>query len=118
MNTLATRKRLLILESDLHRAHLVVELSSISAAVRTLPSHYRAGSALGSALALLLAGRSLTCTTSHGRNPGTNPGWLPRLLRAGDTFSKLWRVFRPNEDPPTQSADPRTTPRNNQGQGT
>ncbi len=117
MNALATRKRLLILESDLLRAHLVVELSSITTAVRALPSHYRAGSALGSALALLVAGGSLTCITRR-KDPGSKPGWLPRLLWAGDTFSKLWRVFRPSDAPPTESADPRTTPKNNQGQGT
>lgn len=94
MNPLASRKQLLIAESELNRAQLVADMTTMKAGVRTITNRAKSYGALASSIASLVTG-----LVSAKRNPparaGAKPSWLQTILKAAGLVSTLWSAFRP-----------------------
>lgn len=94
MNPLASRKQLLIAESELNRAQLAGDLTTMKTGVRAITDRAKSYGALASSIASLVTG-----LVSAKRNPparaGAKPSWLPTILKAAGLASTLWSAFRP-----------------------
>jgi hypothetical protein len=94
MNPLASRKKLLVAESDLNRAQLVQEWQLMAEEVNALKNKARTIGSLASAAGLLVAG-----VASFRRNKTApaveKPSWLQTALKGAGLVSTIWRTFRP-----------------------
>jgi hypothetical protein len=94
LNLLASRKQLLIAESELNRAQLVGEWQAIADEVRSIAD--RAGtirsvvSAAGSLLAGLLSFRRTRSAAAAEKS-----SWWQTLLQGASLAGSLWSKFRP-----------------------
>ena len=89
MNALASRKQLLIAESDLNRAHLVFELQAMDHDIQALARQVKtAGSIASIAISLF----------SWCQNPkvaaAEKPSWLQTILKGAQMAGSLWAEFR------------------------
>jgi hypothetical protein len=96
MNSLESRKRLLVAESELNRAHLAQEwtaavdgVHSLSGQARTITS---AAVAAGSLVAGLVAFRRARSASAGGK-----VHWWQSLLKGGLLAFSLWARSRPRE---------------------
>jgi hypothetical protein len=93
MNPLASRKQLLIAESELNRAQLVRELETIADQVHSFVDRAATVGSLASLSASLMIG--LTCfrrgktATAAGK-----PSWLQTILAGAQLARSLWTRFR------------------------
>ena len=94
MNSLASRKQLLIAESELNRAHLAHDWCGITTGVRTLTDRAKSFGAIASSAAVLVAGFA---AWRRGKSLGAaaKPSWLQTLLKGAGLISTLWLAFRP-----------------------
>lgn len=93
MNALATRKRLLIAESELNRTRLAEELVAVTTGARTVAERARSLGALASTAAVLVAG--LAAFQRNRRAPGGGkPTRWRRLVGAAGLVSTLWLALR------------------------
>ena len=95
MNPLASRKKLLIAESELNRAQLVQELQTISDEVRSLANQARAVGSLASAAASLIAGLA-SFRRKKPAPAAEKPSWLQTILKGAQLAGSLWSEFRPS----------------------
>jgi HPt (histidine-containing phosphotransfer) domain-containing protein len=93
MNSLKSRKQLLIAESELNRAQLVQEWQMMRAEVHSLTSQARTIGSIASAAATLVAGLSSLC---HKKSPpaAEKPSWWKTLLKGAGLASSFWQAFR------------------------
>jgi hypothetical protein len=93
VNPLASRKRLLIAESELNRAQLAQEWVALTAGVRTLTGRVRSFGTIASAAALLMAG---IAAFRRGRqtNAEVKPSWLQTVLKGAQAAGSIWLAFR------------------------
>jgi hypothetical protein len=92
LKALASRKHLLIAESDLNRAQLIQEWQTMAGQVHALARQAKTLSAMASAAGLLVAGISAF------RHKGTassseKPSWWQSLLKGSGVVSSIWSAF-------------------------
>jgi hypothetical protein len=97
LNQLASRKKLLIAESELNRAQLVQEWQTLADEAHALADQARTIRSLATAGASLMAGlvslRQKRSAPSAGKT-----SWLQNILKSAGQISTLWSVFRPPPD--------------------
>jgi hypothetical protein len=93
MNPLASRKKLLVAESELNRAQLVQEWQLMAEEVNALRNKARIIGSLASAAGLLAAG--LACFRRHKTAPAVEkPSWLQTALKGAGLVSTIWQTLR------------------------
>jgi hypothetical protein len=94
MNSLESRKLLLIAESELNRAQLAEEWRTIAGDVRSITGQARTVSTLALAAASLVTGlvafRRVRSSSAGGKNP-----WWQTLLKGAHLLGTLWLDSRP-----------------------
>ena len=93
MNSLESRKQLLITESELNRAQLVQEWQTMASEVHSLTSQARSISSIASAVAMLVAGLS---SLRHKKSApaAEKPSWWRTILKDAGLVSSFWSEFR------------------------
>ncbi|HVU08977.1 MAG TPA: hypothetical protein VHG89_10580 [Verrucomicrobiae bacterium] len=94
LNPLATRKKLLLAESELNRAQLVQNWRMMTDEVHALANQARTIRSLASAVASLVAG--LAAFRRQKSAPAADkPSWLQTLLKGAEIVSAIRAAFRP-----------------------
>ncbi len=94
MNSLESRKQLLIAESELNRAQLVGDMAALTADVRTLTDRARSFRSIASSAAVLVAGvAALRCGKPVYAD--AKPSWFQTILKGVGLISTLWLALRP-----------------------
>jgi len=93
MNSLESRKQLLIAESELNRAQLVQEWQTMASEVHSLTSQARTISSIATAVATLVAGLS---SLRHKKSApeAEKPSWWKTLLKGAGLAGSFWQAFR------------------------
>jgi hypothetical protein len=89
---LESRKRLLIAESEINRAHLVGDMAALTAGVRSLTGRARSFGSIASSTAVLVA----ALAAFHRRktpDTGAKPSWLQSILKGAGVLSTLSLAF-------------------------
>ena len=96
MNTLATRKQLLLAESELNRSQLVREMADLRAGIRTLTGRAQSLTSIVSSVAVLV---SALAAFRHSKpaHADAKPSWLQTILKGVGLISTLWLAFRSQE---------------------
>ncbi len=93
MNSLASRKQLLITESELNRAQLVQEWQMMSGEVHSLTNRVKIVGSLGAIASLLVAGLAFS-----GRKPSVpvaeKYSWWGTIMKGAQLAGSLWSQFR------------------------
>ena len=94
MNSLKSRKQILIAESELNRAQLVGDLAALTADVRTLTDRAKSFGSIASSAAVLVAGLA---AFRRGKpvDADAKPSWLRTILKGAGLISTFWLAFRP-----------------------
>ena len=94
MNPLQLRKELLVAESELNRAKLAGEITSIIARARTFTERAKSLASMASSAAALMAG---IVSYRNGRRETRDaaPTWTQTLFKGANVLSNLWTIFRP-----------------------
>jgi hypothetical protein len=93
MNPLASRKKLLIAESELNRAQLVQDLQTISGEVHALAEQAKTIRSLASAAATLISG----LVSLRKKNPAPaveKKSWFQNILKGAQLAGSFWSEFR------------------------
>jgi hypothetical protein len=93
MNPLASRKHLLVAESELNRALLVEDMATLTGEVRTLANRAKSFGSLASSAAVLVAGLAAFRRGPSG-NTEAKPSWPQTILKGAGLISTLWLAFR------------------------
>ena len=93
MNSLESRKHLLIAESELNRAHLVRDITALSSGVRMLTARAKSFGSIASSAAMLVAGLA-AFHREKAAGANTKHFWLQSLLKQAGLISTLWLAFR------------------------
>lgn len=93
MNTLASRKKLLLAESDLNRAQLAQEWRTLAGDVHALTESARTVGSIATAVATLVAGLS---SFRHKKTApaAAKPSWWQAVLKGAGVVSAFWSEFR------------------------
>jgi len=96
MNTLATRKQLLLAESELNRAQLAREMADFRAGIRTLTERAKSLTSIFSSAAVLV---SALAAFRHSKpaHADAKPSWPQTILKGAGLISTLWLAFRSQE---------------------
>jgi len=94
MNPLASRKKLLIAESELNRAQLVQELEIMADQVHSLADQARRIGSFASAAATLVAGFA-SFRRKKSAPADEKPSWLKTVIKGAGLVSTIWSAFRP-----------------------
>jgi len=94
MNPLEVRKRLLIAESELNRAHITRDIATLAAGVRQFRDQAGAVGSIVSSSVKVVAGLA---ALRRGRSAETGPkrSWLKIFFKSAGLISILWRELRP-----------------------
>ena len=93
MNTIESRKKLLVAESEINRAQLVQEWQAMSHEARALARQARIIRSLAAGAASLVVGLA----SFRRKKPATGmekPSWLQKILNGAGLISNLWLAFR------------------------
>jgi hypothetical protein len=94
MNSLKSRKQLLIAESELNRAQLVQELETIKDKVHALANQARTISSLASAATILIAGLASLRRKKESAPVSEKSSWLQTIVKGAGLVSTIWSAFR------------------------
>ena len=101
MTPLETRKELLIAESELNRAQIIVEWQAMADGMRSVTQRVKSLGPLVSVLALFFAG--MTAFRRRKATPaGGKPSWLALILKGAQLGSSIWGAFRARPVPSQQ----------------
>jgi hypothetical protein len=95
MNPLASRKKLLIAESELNRAQFVRDLQAVSDEVHSLANQAKTISSLASAAATLIAGLASFRRKKESAPAAEKSSWLQTIVKGAGLVSTIWTAFRP-----------------------
>ena len=95
MNQLASRKKLLIAESELNRTQMVQELQTMADKVHSLASQARTVSSIASAAVSLVAGLASFRRKKEPAPVVEKSSWLQTVLKGARLAISLWQAFRP-----------------------
>jgi hypothetical protein len=92
MNPLASRKKLLIAESELNRARMVQDWQVMTDDVHALTKRARTIGSLASAAVALVAGLA---SYRHKKSmpAAEKPSWLQTVLKGAGLVSTIWQTF-------------------------
>jgi hypothetical protein len=93
LNPLASRKQLLIAESELNRVQLVQEWHAMADEARSLAYQARTLRSFASAAATLVAGLT-SCRQKTAPPAAEKPSWGQTILKVTGLFSTFWSEFR------------------------
>lgn len=93
LNPLESRKQLLLAESELNRAQLVVDMAALSADVDALTERAKSLGSLASSAAMLVAGLA-ALRRGKAADADAKPSWFKRILKGAGVVSSLWLAFR------------------------
>ena len=94
MSPLASRKKLLIAESELNRAQLVQELQTISGEVHALANQAQTITAFASAAVKLMVGLAAFRSKKKSAPVAEKPSWLKTILQGAQLAGSIWSEFR------------------------
>jgi hypothetical protein len=92
MTPMESRKRLLIAESELNRAQLIVEWQAMAGDVRSIARRAKSISSIALATASLISGVVAFRRTRPGPG-GEKPSWWRVLLKGAQLAGSLWSEF-------------------------
>lgn len=93
MNSLESRKQLLIAESEINRAQLLEEMAALTAGVRTVTDRAKSFGSIASAATVLVTGLAAFRRT-RSVLAAAKPSWLQTALKGAGMVSTLWMAFR------------------------
>jgi hypothetical protein len=93
MNSLKSRKKLLVAESELNRAQLAQDWQMMADDVHALAYQARTISSFASAAASLVAGFA-SFRRRHAAPVDEKPSWLQTILKGAGMVSTVWQAFR------------------------
>lgn len=93
MKSLASRKQLLIAESELNRAQLAGDLAALKTGVCALAGRAKSLGSIASSAMMLVAGLA---AFRRGKTVAADakPSWLQTILKSAGLISTLWLAFR------------------------
>ena len=94
INPLASRKQLLIAESELNRAQLAENLGELKADVCALTHRAKSLSAVATSAVRLVADLA-TFRCGKPASEAEKPSWMNTILKGAGLISTLWQAFRP-----------------------
>jgi hypothetical protein len=94
LNPLASRKQLLIAESELNRAQLVQDWQAVADGVHSVANRARTLGSVLSATASLAAGLA-SFRRKKSAPAAEKPSWWQTILKGAELISTVWQVFRP-----------------------
>ena len=94
MNSRASRKQLLIAESELNRAQLVQDWQTMTDDVHALANQAKTIRTLVAAAATLVAGLA-SCRPKKAVSFDEKPSWWQTALKGAGMVSTFWSEFRP-----------------------
>jgi hypothetical protein len=92
MKALASRKQMLIAESELNRAYLLHELDTLAGEVQALADQAKTVGLIASAVTTLVVGLSAFRDRKSEPVAG-RPSWWRTLLKGAGLLSSLWSKF-------------------------
>jgi len=99
LNPLASRKQLLLAESELNRAHLVQDWQAVADRVYAVADRARTFGSVAAIAASLVAGLT-TLRRKKSGSAAEKPSWLQTLLKGAALLTTVWQAFRsPGRDP-------------------
>ncbi len=96
LNPLDLRKQLLLAESELNRAQLVLDLTALKADVGAFADRGKWMRSIFSSAATLAAGLT-ACGNAKSADSGAKHPWLQTIFRGAGVLSDLWTAFRSKE---------------------
>jgi hypothetical protein len=93
MNSLDSRKQLLIAESELNRAQLAGDMAALTAGVRTITDRAKSFGSIASSAAVLVAGLA-AFRRSKPVGAAAKPSWIQTILKGAGLISTLWLACR------------------------
>ena len=99
LNPLASRKKLLLAESELNRARLVQDWQTMADEVHALADQARTVRSLATAAGALVAGLASLRRKKSAPAP-EKTSWLRTLLKGAGQVSTIWSAFRPPQREP------------------
>ena len=99
INLLASRRQLLIAESELNRAQLAGDLAALTTRVRSFTDRARSFGSIASSAAVLVAGLVAFRRTRVALADAKH-SWQKPLLKGAGLLSTLWLAFRPRGGDP------------------
>jgi len=97
LNPLAVRKRLLIAESELNRAHAVQECQAMTEGARSFLGRVKSLGSLASAAALLATGVT-AFRRSHAAHKAQKSSWLQLILKGAQAVAPIWLAWRSRQN--------------------
>ena len=95
MNPLASRKKLLIAESELNRAQLVLEMEKMADQVHSLTDQAKTIGSFASATATLISGLASFRRKNKSAPAAEKSSWLQTILKGAGLVSTIWSELRP-----------------------
>ncbi len=95
MSPLETRKRLLLVESELNRLQMTNDLAALQPGLADISRRLRSLTRITSATAILVTGLAVFTRTKTAPAQA-KPSWLKRLIRGAGLLSTLWVAFQPD----------------------
>jgi hypothetical protein len=92
MNSLKSRKQLLLLESELNRVELAESVVAVRTEVQALAARAISFRSIASSVAMLVAG--LTFRRNKSEDAGAKFSWWRMLLKGAGLASTLWMAAR------------------------
>jgi uncharacterized membrane-anchored protein len=97
MNRLASRKQLLLAESELNRAHMVVDMAGMAEGARALSARAKSFGLIVSSVATLVAG-----VAAYQRRKveaaRTKSSWPRKFMAAAGLVSTIWLALRSQDE--------------------
>lgn len=93
VNSLESRKQLLVAESELNRTQLIEEWQAMSGGIRAAGARMKSARSLASAAALFISGVSAFRRPRLAVN-GAKPSWFRTALKGAQVASSIWLAFR------------------------
>ena len=93
LNPLASRKQLLIAESELNRAQLAEDWQAVADEISSLTARAKSFGTLASAAAVLVTSLIAFKQSSSG-DADPKPSWSKRILQGAGWISSMWLAFR------------------------
>jgi hypothetical protein len=94
---LAVRKRLLIAESELNRAHAVQECQAMTEGARSFLGRVKSVGSLASAAALLATGVT-AFRRSRSAHKAEKSSWLQLFLKGAQAAAPIWLAWRSRQN--------------------
>lgn len=93
VNPLASRKQLLIAESELNRAQLAGDMAELKSGVCTLTNRAKSFGSIASSAAVLVAGLA-AFRRGKQADADAKPSWTKAILKGAGMISTFWLAFR------------------------